>query len=108
MRKEKIAMFGCLVLVGMLVGGMLLCQPVGSPVSQFEVGKIVGGTCYVEDANAPKGAVCAVNNGSLCDAVRQVNPRTVYSSGKSPAGIPCGTYTGCTYGGVGGDNCAAG
>ena len=101
-------MLGCLVLVGAFGGGHLLFPSVGSRVTLLEAGRIMGGTCYVQDANAPKGPVCAVAWGSLCTGVRQVRPRVAYASGYSPEAVACISSMNCTYGGVAGSNCGYG
>ena len=101
MKSKMAVIIGCLALVGTFGGGHFLFQPVGSPVSQFEAGKVMGGAC--RDETAAYRVVCSSNCGTST-----VNRRVSHSSGNSNAGIQCKSTAICTYDGVLAANCSAG
>jgi hypothetical protein len=103
MKKSLIVFLGSLALsLGLLT---LNHETVGVSVSQSETNSIVGGTCYVEDANASAKVVCNFLSG--CGNLT-IRPNVEYASGKSSASIPCSTGASCTYTGVSAASCSGG
>ena len=98
MKSKMAVIIGCLALVGTFGGGHLLFQPVGSPVSQFEAGKVMGGACYQYGSNRPK--VCSNVNtcsGGTCGCRNHLALIVTTSSGFTrQAPQACDSDTKCT------------